>query len=108
VLRWSSPDNFYLLALDGQRLVLTRVMDGMVTPLQSMVFPVRSNSLYTFRFRAVGSQLFAMVWPTDQPAPTNWQIEQSDNALSTGHAGIHMSGQNNVQAKVTIFMEDAP
>lgn len=105
VLRWSDPNDLYKIYLDGQNLVLLRAMGGMVTPLQIISFPARDGALYTFRFRASGSQLSAMVWPSDQPAPANWQISISDNALSTGRAGIRVLAQNGAQARITSFQE---
>lgn len=108
VLRWNDPNDFYTTYLDGQNLVIARSMAGMVTPLQRMPFPAQNGQPYTFRFRVVGSQLFAMVWPTGQPAPVDWQIEVADSALSSGHAGIRVLAQHNVQARVAIFREVAP
>ncbi len=105
VLRWSDAQNFYALSLDGQKLALTRTMDNMQIPLQSVPFPARGGALYTFRFRAVGAQLFAMVWPTGQPAPTNWQISAVDSALSQGQAGLRTVVQNGTQARVIQFEE---
>lgn len=105
VLRWSDAGNFYTLYLDGQNLVLARAMDGMLIPLHMVPFPARANALYTFRFRAVGSQLFAMVWPTGQPALSDWQITWTDSALSAGRAGLRVFTQNSVQVKVTAFTE---
>lgn len=105
VVRWSDAQNFYLLSLDGQKLALARVMDGMQIPLQSVAFPARGGALYTFRFRAVGTQLMAMVWPTGQPAPMNWQLSATDNALSQGQAGLRMVVQHGTQARVTAFEE---
>lgn len=105
VLRWSGPGDFYTLYLDGQDLVLAREMDSMSTPLQMIPFPARDGAAYTFRLRAVGTQLFAMVWPTGQPAPANWQIALTDSALSTGRAGIRVLVRHGTQATITSFME---
>lgn len=105
VLRWNDPGDFYQVVLDGQNLTLSRVMDGMDIPLRMIPFPARDGASYTFRFRAVGSQLSAMIWPTDQPAPADWQISLSDSALSAGHAGIGALVQNGAQAQITAFME---
>lgn len=105
VLRWSSPDNFYELALDGETFALERVVDGMMIPLQSVPLPARAGAIYTFRFRASGTQLSAMVWPDGQPAPDDWQIAISDDALSTGQAGIRVIVQNGAQARITAFTE---
>lgn len=106
VLRWSDPNNYYALTLDGQALSFARVMDGMTTPLQMLPFPARSNALYTFRVRAAGTRFFAAVWPTGQPAPANWQIEVTDSALSTGQAGVRALVQNGAQARITAFTEE--
>lgn len=105
VLRWSDANNFYELTLNGQELAFDRVMDGMQIPLQSVPFPARANALYTFRLRVVGVQLFAMVWPTEQPAPVAWQLTASDSALSGGRAGLRMVVQNSAQARITAFKE---
>ncbi|HEY0755511.1 MAG TPA: hypothetical protein VGD98_16255 [Ktedonobacteraceae bacterium] len=104
-LRWSDARNFYALALDGQTLTLTRVMDGMEIPLRSVSFPARAGALYTFRFRALGTQLFAMAWPTGQPAPANWQISTADSALTSGRAGLRVLVQRGTQARITAFEE---
>ena len=105
VLRWSDPGDFYTVYLDGQNLVLARAMDGMLTPLHMTPFPARAGAPYTFHVRAVGSQLFAMVWPTGQPALSDWQIAWTDSALSTGRAGLRVFTQGSVQVKITTFME---
>jgi hypothetical protein len=105
VLRWSDPGDFYLLYLDGQNLGLLRAMDGMLTPLQVVAFPARADAFYTFRFRAVGAQLFAMVWPSGQPALDEWQIALTDGALRTGQAGLHIFTQSSSRVSVTAFME---
>ena len=105
VLRWSDANDLYKVYLDGQNLVLLRAMDDMVTPLQMIPFPARDGASYTFRFRASGSQLSAMVWPDDQPAPASWQISVSDSALSVGRAGIRVLAQNGAQARITNFQE---
>lgn len=105
VLRWSDANNFYALTLDGQKLSLDRVMDGMQIPLQSASYPARGGALYTFRFRAVGAQLFAMAWPTGQPAPATWQISASDSAFSSGLSGLRVLVQQGTQARITAFEE---
>jgi hypothetical protein len=105
VLRWSDPNDFYKVMLTGQNLIVVRAVDGMVTPLQEIPFPVRNGAAYTFRFSAIGSQLSAMVWPTGQPAPLNWQISLVDSALTSGRAGLSVLAQDRTQAQITTFME---
>lgn len=107
ILRWDGATNLYKLVLDGQSLVLWRVMDGMPIPLQKLAFPARADAFYTFRFRAVGPQLLAMVWPTNQPQPVDWQISVKDNALNAGRAGIGVLVRQETQAKITAFTEVA-
>lgn len=103
ILRWDEPDTFYKMVLDGQSLTLVRVMGGMIVPLQSIAFPARNDALYTFRFRADGTQLSAMVWPANQPPPADWQMSVQDSALTAGRAGIGLQLQNNTQAKIITF-----
>lgn len=107
VVRWSDPGDFYLLYLDGQDLGLVRSMDGMLTPLQVVAFPARAGASYTFRLRAIGSALFAMVWPTGQPALNEWQIALTDSALRTGQAGVRVLTRSSARIRVTAFMEVA-
>ncbi len=107
ILRWAGPDTFYKIVLDGQNLTLLRVMDGMSVPLQHIAFPARNDALYTFRFRADGTQLSAMAWPAKQPPPADWQISVADSALTTGRAGIGIQIQGGAQAKITTFQEMA-
>lgn len=107
ILRWGDTANLYKLVLDGQNLVLWRVMDGMAIPLQTLAFPAHADASYTFRFRAVGPQLSAMVWPTDQPPPANWQISVRDSALTVGRVGIGALVRQDAQAKITTFTEVA-
>lgn len=105
VLRWSDAGNFYALVLDGQTLVLERVMDGIQTPLQSLHFPIQPALAYALRFRVLDTSLFAMVWPATQPAPVDWQIVLGDTALHSGRGGLHALIQRDVQAKITSFKE---
>lgn len=105
LLRWDDPEDYYKLVLDAQGLTLSRVMDGMPTPLRTVSFTPRDGASYTFLFRAVDTQLSAMIWPTGQPAPADWQISLSDSALSAGRAGIGAFVQTGVQARVSDFKE---
>lgn len=105
LLRWSSPGDYYKLVLDAQGLTLSRVMDGMPTPLRTVSFTPRDGASYTFLFRAVDTQLSAMIWPTGQPAPADWQISLTDDAFRSGRAGIGASVQTGVQARVSDFKE---
>lgn len=107
VLRWTDPNDFYQVVLDGQALTIVRVMDGMSTPLQHITFPARAGALYTLRFRADGARLFAMAWPAGQPAPANWQISAQDSAFNTGHAGLGVLLTSEAQANITMFREGA-
>jgi hypothetical protein len=105
ILRWDSPDDFYKVVLDGHGLTLSRVMDGMEIPLGIVPITPRDGASYTFLFRASGSQLSAVIWPTGQPAPTDWQISLSDSALSAGRDGIGVLVQAGIQAQVSDFKE---
>lgn len=103
ILRWSDPNNFYIAYLDGQNLVVARAMGGMLTPLQHIPFIAQGGRAYTFRFRALGSQLSVMAWPTGQPAPMDWQIVTADSALTSGHVGIRIFAQDDAETRVTTF-----
>lgn len=105
LLRWDSPENYYKLVLDAQGLTLSRVMDGMPTPLRTVSFTPRDGASYTFLFRAAGTQLSAMIWPSGQPAPADWQISLADSALQAGQAGVGAYVQVGVQARISDFKE---
>jgi hypothetical protein len=105
VLRWTSPADYYAAELDGQKLTIERMMDGMETPLNSIPFYPQDNVSYTFLFRAAGTHLSAAAWPTGQPAPADWQISLPDNAFTSGQAGIVAAIQPGVQAQVSNFKE---
>jgi hypothetical protein len=105
ILRWTSPTDYYAAELDGQKLTIERIMDGMETPLGSLPLHPQDTVSYTFLFRAAGSQLSAAVWPDGQPAPADWQISLPDNALTSGQAGIVASIQPGAQAQVSNFKE---
>lgn len=107
ILRWSDANNLYRMVLDGQTLSVWRIMDGMTTLLQSIAFPAHAGVWYSVRFRAVGPQLLAMVWPSDQSVPAAWQISVVDSVLNIGHAGIGVLVQDNAQAQITAFREVA-
>lgn len=107
ILRWDSPNNFYTVVLGEQGLALLRVVDGMEIPLETVSLAPRPGASYTFLFRADGSQLSAMVWPTGQLAPADWQISLSDGSLSSGRAGIGAFIQTGNQVQVSEFKEVA-
>lgn len=105
ILRWVSANDFYEVILSKLDFTLSRVVDGMEIPLDVVPLTPRNGASYTFLFRAVGTQLAAMVWPTGQPAPANWQISLPDNALSSGRAGIGAFIQPGAQAHISDFKE---
>lgn len=107
ILRWNNANDFYQVVLNGQGITLSRVVNGMETPLDIVPLTPRAGASYTFLFRAVGSQLSAMVWPTGQPAPANWQISLADSALTAGRAGIGAFMQAGTQVQVSNFKEVA-
>ncbi len=107
VLRWQNPDNFYEVVLDGEYLALKRVVDRVEIPLQTIPFVAGNNIAYTFRFRAVGTQLSAMVWPTGQSPLVNWQLSFTDSSLEAGYGGLCVFAHSKTQAKILEFKEVA-
>jgi hypothetical protein len=105
VLRWQDTNNWYKAYIEGTQLILIKDVAGTITVLNAVPFPTHANTFYTLRFRIVGSQLMARVWPVGQVEPTNWMVKGTDNAISSGFGGLRLVVMAGAEATFTMFAE---
>jgi hypothetical protein len=105
VLRWTDTNNFYKALFDGSTVQILKVVNGQITLLGKITLTTQANTAYSLRFRALGSNLFAKVWPTAQTEPTTWNLMAIDTALTTGLGGIRVLIQPGVVIHVITFLE---
>lgn len=106
VLRWHDPNNWYKAYLDGQKLIILRKIQGVVTRLSDFNFPATPNTSYDLRFQVAGNNLAAKVWRHGTTEPANWMVIAQDNSLTTGQGGIRAFIQPGITIKVQAFLED--
>ena len=105
VLHWTDANNLYKVFLGGGQLILLKKVAGVVTVLKTVPFSAQDGTAYTFRFRAIGPQLEASVWPAGKPEPSNWMISVTDNDLQSGYGGMRIVEQSGTTATITSFTE---
>jgi hypothetical protein len=72
----------------GSGLTIQKVVSGSVTTLGTYDFTWSANTWYWIRFRVIDTSLKARVWSDGSQEPSNWQIETTDNSISSGWVGI--------------------
>jgi hypothetical protein len=107
VLRWKDANNWYKAYITGSTLVVQKRVGGAYTNLASASFTASPNTLYSLRFRIVGSTLTTRVWPASGGEPTAWMISVSDATFTSGFAGLRVQA-NSVTATITSFLADVP
>lgn len=104
VLRYGGPDAWLKAHIDGSSLMILRHVGTTTTTLASLPFEARASTLYRIRFEAVGPELAAKVWDSQEPEPTQWMLRVKDMVTSTGNAGIRVVLQPNVLVRLTQFL----
>ena len=107
LLRWTDANNLYKAFLGGGQLILLKKVAGVVTVLKTVPFQTQDGVSYTIRFRAVGQQLLAKVWPTAQAEPQTWLLMLTDGDLQSGYDGIRLVVQSGTTATITTYRETA-
>lgn len=107
VLRWTDKNHWYKAYLDGTSLVIVRRMNAASTILTSLPFAAQNNTLYSIRFRAIGTTLSAKAWAAANPEPANWLLTTTDAALTAGQGGVRVLILFNDTIKITSFTEMA-
>ncbi len=106
VLRQQDATHWYKLLINGQDLALVKAIGAnTVSPFKTVPFAAQGGVSYTLRFRAVGSTLFAKVWPSKQTEPDQWMITIQDATYTRGPAGVHAVLENTTQISITAFRE---
>lgn len=107
VLRWTDKNHWYKAYIDGKSLVIVKRLNAVSTILTMLPFPAQNNTLYSIRFRAVGTNLLAKAWVATNAEPTNWQVNATDAALTTGQGGVRVLILSNDVITITSFTEIA-
>ncbi len=107
VVRWTDSNNWYKALIDGSNLTVLKRVKGVTTQLGTIPFPAQSGVLYTLRFRALGANLFAKVWPANTAEPAAWMLMLTDTTLTIGQAGVRVLLQNTAVVHITSFAETA-
>ncbi len=103
VLRWTDTNDWYKAYIDGTNLVIQKKVKGTTTTLMSVAFPASAGTVYSLRFRVVGSTLSAKVWQSGMTEPANWMVTTSDSALASGFDGLRIQLQSGINATITAF-----
>ncbi|MDQ2887719.1 MAG: hypothetical protein M3Y39_16725 [Chloroflexota bacterium] len=104
VVRWSDGNNWYKALIDGTHLTMLKRVKGVTTTLGSVPFQAQDGTMYSLRFQAIGAMLFAKAWPVGTTEPTNWMLNITDTALTSGQAGIRVLLQKATIATITSFL----
>jgi hypothetical protein len=102
-VRFTDGNNWYRAYIDGTALVVQKRVAGAITLLESVPFIATAGTSFTLRFRVVGTILYANVWQSGTPEPSNWMVMVSDTSLSTGYCGLRMLAKNGAIASYTSF-----
>lgn len=105
VLRWKDANNWYKILIDGSHFQLLRSVQGTVTSLAIQSFKAQGGTSYSIHFRALGSNLFANVWPSAQAEPDKWMLRVVDMALTGGVCGIRVLLSADTVIRITSFLE---
>jgi hypothetical protein len=105
VLRWTDANNWYKAYIDGTQCFLIKRVAGTITVVALVPFAASSGTIYSMRFRVVGSTLAARVWMMGQTEPATWLVMAKDTSLQTGFGGLRLVVQNGVVVKIMAFTE---
>ena len=105
VLRWQDSHNWYKALIDGSKLQVLKDVGGKISVLGTTPFHATGETNYSLRFRALGSNLFAKAWPTNQPEPANWTLMVIDMQLTSGVGGVRVLLASGSVIRITSFLE---
>jgi hypothetical protein len=106
-LRWTDGNNWYKALIDGTQIQILSRVRGTTHVLATAPFAALGGVSYTLRFRALGANLLAKAWRSDQPEPATWTIMATDTSFSQGMGGIRVLLQSTTVVRVTSFLETA-
>jgi hypothetical protein len=102
-LRWTDSNHFYRAFLNGKTLTVVKKVGGPLTTLGSVPFAAKAGTVYSIRFRVLGTTLTAKVWATGTTEPSGWMVTTSDSTLTAGRCGVLVYLANAVTADVVAF-----
>ncbi|MGI9058591.1 MAG: PQQ-binding-like beta-propeller repeat protein [Ktedonobacteraceae bacterium] len=102
-LRWTDSNHFYRAFINGKTLTVVKKVGGPLTTLGSVPFAAKTGTVYSIRFRVIGSTLTAKVWASGTSEPSGWMVTASDSTLTAGHCGVLVYLANAITADVTAF-----
>lgn len=106
-LRWTDGNNWYKALIDGTQIQILSRVRGTTHVLATAPFAAQGGIKYTLRFRALGANLLAKAWRSDQPEPATWTIMATDTTFAQGMGGIRVLLQSTTIVRVTSFLETA-
>jgi len=104
LLRYQDANDWYKAYINGGQLVVQKRVAGAYTTLGSAPFAASANIAYSLRFMAIGSTLYARVWPAATAEPTTWMVTVTDTALASGFSGLRMLDQNGAVIAYSSFV----
>jgi hypothetical protein len=105
ILHWQNTGNWYKAYIDGGQLALLKDTHGVLKQIATVPFNAIAGTLYTLRFRIVGTRMWARAWPTKQAEPSAWMITAVDTSIPSGSGGIRLLLDGGASATITIFTE---
>jgi hypothetical protein len=105
-LRWQNSTNWYKAYINGTQLVVQSDVNGKQTILAQPAFAASVNTLYSIRFRVIGTTLYAKAWLASGTEPSAWMATVNDSSLATGQAGVRIQSLA-ATANVTSFIATA-
>ncbi len=106
-LRWTNGNNWYKALIDGTQIQILSRVNGTTHVLATAPFAAQGGVSYTLRFRALGANLLAKAWRSNQPEPATWILMATDTSLTQGMGGIRVVLQSTTVVRVTSFLETA-
>jgi transcriptional regulator with XRE-family HTH domain len=105
VLRWKDTNDWYKAYIDGRSLIIQKKMevDKDPTYLMTVAFAANTSISYTIRFRVIGANLWAKVWPTASSEPDGWMATTHDSSFTEGFCGLRIQVRYGATATVTSF-----
>ncbi len=105
ISRYTNESNMYKLVLNGATLSLLKRLHGTSSELARIPFEAKPSTLYTMRFRTVGTRLQAKVWRSNVAEPAIWMLTTNDLTFSQGRVGIRVMVQQHTRIRIHFFAQ---
>jgi hypothetical protein len=109
MLRFVDDNRFYKAGMDGANFrFLARTSANNSVTLATTPFNATAGTSYSIRFRVVGSNLMAKVWPASAAEPSAWMLTATDASIASGQCGIRTIFNGTAIATLTSLLAVAP